>query len=477
MNNKVSLMSCARSWFDNAFIFTLSKRIFQIHFASVMLLTVFSGNLLAEPILDYKIILLQAPNSSSMLLPLLLPNSVFHGWEIADAEAGKIIRAWREEPITIPWTRLQLELHVKHKIMPTRAARGLALMHVAMYDAYDIAITQKLDPKLVVSMAAAQILGYLYNTEEKAFDRIAFSVASQLSQTTPDKLSADVVHALEMGHAIGQHVVHHGETDGAQKGWNGLRLQWYGEGRYYGPGTWEPTPPYFYYPPDEPFAPAWRTWALTYAGEFRPTPPAYGSQKYIRDAQEVVEISKKLSLEQLRITKFWVDGYGSMTPPGHWNSIAIDGVIKARLDDISTARLFAHLNMAQADAFIAAWDAKYYYWTARPITVTKTLLGVNLKPAILTPPFPSYVSGHAAFSGAAAYILGKHLPNQSKIFNAMAEEASESRLFGGIHFRHDNEDGLQLGRKVAEKVMIRFGTLNSPNKITNSGPIQNLPGG
>ena len=112
--------------------------------------------------------------------------------------------------------------------------------------------------------------------------------------------------------------------------------------------------------------------------------------------------------------------------------------------------------MAQADAFIAVWDTKYHYWSARPITVAKSLLGVGLVPAILTPPFPSYVSGHAAFSGAAARIIGAYLPKHAKRLDTMAAEAAESRLLGGIHFRHDNEDGLQLGRKVAEKVLTRF---------------------
>ncbi|OGB21126.1 MAG: hypothetical protein A3I66_10060 [Burkholderiales bacterium RIFCSPLOWO2_02_FULL_57_36] len=411
-----------------------------------------SGNAIAEPILDYRETLLELDKSSS----LVLPQSVFHAWEIADAEAGKIVKAWQTEQTTVPWTRVQLERHMKHKIMPTRGARGLALMHVAMHDAYDIAAARKMNAKLVVSMAAAQVLGYLFTAEEKAFDRIAFAVAAQLSRTGREMLPADARRAIELGYAIGRHVVRHGETDGAQKGWNGIRLQWYGEGRYYGPGTWEPTPPYFYYPPDEPFAPTWRTWALDRADEFRPIPPAYGSPKYIQDLQEVVRINQNLRPEQLKIAKFWVDGSGSVTPPGHWNAIAIDEIVKSKLDDVTTARLFAHLNMAQADAFIAVWDTKYHYWSARPITVAKSLLGVGLVPAILTPPFPSYVSGHAAFSGAAARIIGAYLPKHAKRLDTMAAEAAESRLLGGIHFRHDNEDGLQLGRKVAEKVLTRF---------------------
>lgn len=392
---------------------------------------------------------LQAQTSAN----LILPKSVFHAWEMSNKEATQVIASWKRDVVTVPWTRIQLAMHVKHKTMPTRAARGLALMHVAMHDAFEQAMIKGVDPKFVVSMAAAQVLSYLYIAEEKAFDRIAISIAAQLSNTTPETLPDQVKTELALGQRIGETVVKYGDSDGAQKGWNGLRLQYYGEGRYYGPGTWEPTPPYFYYPPDEPFAPSWRTWVLSSGDEFRPTPPAYGSKKYIRDLEEVRATAASLTAEQIKIARFWVDGHGSVTPAGHWNQIAIDAISNSNLDAHSTTRLFAYLNIAMADVFIAAWDAKYYYWTARPITAAKYILGAEHKPLLLTPPFPSYVSGHAAFSGSAAKVLGFYLPRRSQFFDAMAEEAAYSRLLGGIHFRHDNDDGLMLGRKVADKVL------------------------
>lgn len=116
------------------------------------------------------------------------------------------------------------------------------------------------------------------------------------------------------------------------------------------------------------------------------------------------------------------------------------------------------LNIALADTFIATWDAKYRYWTVRPITAAKRLLGVELKLPILTPPFPSYVSGHAAFSGAAARILSNFFSTSTARLNAMAEEAAFSRMLGGVHYRYDNEDGLALGRSVADFVL---------NKLSN----------
>jgi membrane-associated phospholipid phosphatase len=176
----------------------------------------------------------------------------------------------------------------------------------------------------------------------------------------------------------------------------------------------------------------------------------------VREVKEVLDIAAKLTPEELKIARFWVDGSGSVTPPGHWNQIAIEEVLKANLNDKQTARLFVQLNIALADVFIAVWDTKYHYWTMRPVTAARNLFGADFKSTILTPPFPSYVSGHAGFSGAGARILGAHFPARRIIFDTLAEEAANSRLLGGIHFRHDNEDGLVLGRNVAQKVLNRL---------------------
>ena len=386
----------------------------------------------------------------------LLPASVFHDWEKAGVEAAGMVKSWASEPPGLAWTRLQLSMHVKHKVSPTRAARGLALMHVAMRDAALAAKTCGHDVALAQSMAAAHVLGYLFNAEERSFDRIVFELAARYRGHARDRPDDASARALSLGYEIGRQLVAHGDSDGAQHGWNGVRLQWYGEERYYGPGSWEPTPPYFYFPPSEPFAPLWRTWMPVDHDAIRPVPPRYGSPAYLKDLQEVIDVQRALTPEQLAIAKFWVDGHGSVTPPGHWNQIALDALAgRGAVDARHALDMFADLNMAMADAFIVTWAVKYRYWTVRPITAARQLLGVELKPAILTPPFPGYVSGHAATSGAAARVLGHYLPDRAAVFDAQAEQAAMSRLYGGIHFRHDNEDGLALGRRLATAVIER----------------------
>jgi hypothetical protein len=242
---------------------------------------------------------------------------------------------------------------------------------------------------------------------------------------------------------IGRLLIARAENDGGDAVWTGTPPQ--------GPGFWVPTPPAFQYPPLEPLAGTWRTWNLKSGSQFRPgPPPAYGSPQFRAEMNEVYAVSQTLTDEQKRIANYWADGAGTATPPGHWDQIAIDLVDTAGWSTLRTAWLFAALNTAQADAFIACWVAKYTYWSIRPITAIRRLIDPNWLSYITTPPFPSYVSGHSTTSGAASTVLGAFFPAQAQELAAMAEEAAVSRLYGGIHYRSDNEVGLALGRRIAQ---------------------------
>jgi hypothetical protein len=88
----------------------------------------------------------------------------------------------------------------------------------------------------------------------------------------------------------------------------------------------------------------------------------------------VYQISQTLTDEQKRIADYWADGAGTVTPHGHWNVIAIDLLRDAGWSTLCTARPFAVLNTAQADAFIACWDTKFTYWSIRPIAAIRRLI-------------------------------------------------------------------------------------------------------
>jgi len=190
------------------------------------------------------------------------------------------------------------------------------------------------------------------------------------------------------------------------------------------------------------------------------------------DYEEVKELGGAVgstrTAEQTEIALFWADGAGTETPPGHWNSIA-QIIATAQGNTLEeNARLFALLNIAMADAAICAWDAKYTFHFWRPVTAINYLEPeLNWMSFIVTPPFPDYVSGHSTFSGAAATVLAlfydtddlpfttgsDFLPDVYRSFPTCldaAEEAAVSRLYGGIHFRSANEDGLQAGISIGE---------------------------
>ena len=172
-------------------------------------------------------------------------------------------------------------------------------------------------------------------------------------------------------------------------------------------------------------------------------PPSTGSAQFKTEAEEVYRVSSNASREQLRIVHFWADGIATPTPPGHWNAIAAADFMGRRFSEVRWARNLALLNMALMDAAIVCWDTKYFYFNPRPSQVDpriKTLTGL--------PNFPSYISGHSTFSGAAAAILGHIVPERASAYAAMAKEASDSRLFGGIHYRSDCEAGLQVGGRI-----------------------------
>ncbi|MES2805391.1 MAG: vanadium-dependent haloperoxidase [Bacteroidota bacterium] len=172
-------------------------------------------------------------------------------------------------------------------------------------------------------------------------------------------------------------------------------------------------------------------------------PPSTKSEQFAKELAEVKNYGKNATRKNMQIVTFWADGVGTYTPPGHWNAIASESFVELNYSEVRWARNLALLNIAMMDAAISCWDAKYTFFNPRPSQVDpsiKTLTG--------TPNFPSYVSGHSTFSGAACVVLSHIIPAKKQSFVAMAKEASDSRMFGCIHYRSDCEKGLELGEKV-----------------------------
>src|SRR6186997_2157081 len=183
-----------------------------------------------------------------------------------------------------------------------------------------------------------------------------------------------------------------------------------------------------------------KTVVLESGSEFRPGPPP----DFAKEMEEMKNY--KQTFRSLSNAFYWAN-----------QSWFMDNLSKKifennlHLNPPRAARINAVVNVTSYDAFVACWDAKYTYWGIRPNQYDTTF-----RPAILmTPPFPGYPSGHAAISGAMAEIYSYFFPDEKDVFRQKAKEAAESRFQAGIHFRTDNEVALELGRKVAVKVLQR----------------------
>jgi hypothetical protein len=334
-------------------------------------------------------------------------------------------------PAGARWVEIHLAEIAANRTNPPRAARGLALLSVAINNASRLPREYR---AAAVAGSASTVLAYLYPDRADAFEELA-------ARERPRP-------ALRLGRVIGAGLVSRGRRDGSDAAFQGTIPV--------GPGLWVPTPPAFA-PPLEPQAGTWRTWNISSGSRFRPPPPpAFGSRRYERELREVYDVSQALTDEQKRIADFWADGPGTVTPPGHWNQIALDLIRSYRLSDRAAARVLAALNTAQADAFITCWDSKFTYWSERPVTAIRREIDPNWLSYIVTPPFPAYVSGHSSTSGAAAEVLSSFFPREARRLRAWADEAAISRLYGGIHFRSDNDAGLMLGKRVGRAALKQY---------------------
>ena len=252
-------------------------------------------------------------------------------------------------------------------------------------------------------------------------------------------------------------------------GWNATASYAPGSGR----GIWVPTPPAH----AAALLPHWgkvTPFALKTGDQFRPgAPAAIDSPRYLKELREVFEVgatnSSRRPPELTDAARFWqISGIQGWNPAARQVSTAKQQTL------LANTQTFALLNVAIADALIACFDAKYTYNTWRPVTAIRAGLGgigpvADWLPAIVTPPFPAYPSGHACAAGAAREVLERIFgPDGHAIeltsatapgvtfryasFKAIADQIDDARVYGGIHIREDQEVGGELGRKVGRFV-------------------------
>lgn len=386
---------------------------------------------------------------------------------------------------------------------PCPLARNAAMMHVAMFDALeaidtrytplvvkDVAPLPGANRKAAIAAAAHRVMVRLYPARASVFDQ---ALADSLAGLPADQYTAaGVAVGVEVGNRVFED---HADDAPFANDTNYV---------YESPsvaGAYQPTAPDFTSPP---FSPGWgncKPWCMTHGSEFRASRGPLGyrqmgnlihSVKYARQFQEVNLYGKRTSSvrspDQTEIAWFWAnDRNGTFKPAGQLLQIAQIVSRQNTLNLEQNARLFAMLSVGMADAGIMAWDQKFLtdidLW--RPITAIRnaaadgnplTKQNPNWLPLLeFSPPFPGYVSGHASFGGAFAGVMAAFFGTDAMTFTAPTDEPivasvtrtftsfsqagfedAISRIYLGVHFRMDVQDGYQHGKTMGESVARNF---------------------
>jgi len=377
------------------------------------------------------------------LLPLALPAAM------AAPDAPDPIAGWN--------TQLLAAIRAAN-IPPPAAARELALLNVAMFEAVNATSGQPYTSYRTTSVAPGLDPGTAANAAGRTI----------LNALHPGK---PTIEHSGLGRRIALDLLANRQDDGAALSLPPYRGQ-------DAKSKWQPTPPGL----DAGVLPQWPAvapWVLAGLLPYRPPGPPPPDSVAWRESAQITESlgsadSKQRTADQTEAALFWADGDGTAGPPGHWISIAIDVAAAHKLDLLSRSRLLALISLAEADAATVAWDAKYHYAFWRPVTALRAERNRMWTPLLKNPAFPEYVSGHSVFSAAGAEVLclffgtdkiafsvtsdARELPGAVHQYQSLSEavtEAGASRIWGGLHFPFSDRDGQTAGRAVADTIFAR----------------------
>jgi hypothetical protein len=403
------------------------------------------------------------------------------------------------------WTDVMLQTVRDQAVNPPRATRAFAMGHVAGFTAANAAnprytdimplgmeAPKDIDPAIAYGTACSVALSEAFQSSFY-FNRQAF-----LDQYPgSDKKS----RSIQWGEEVGNKMKKMRAQDGAEPSRSGYYLNRYN--RRDDALKWSPTGPFYGAENGPSFAsfnrgllPGWgaqKPWVMKSLSPFRaPAFPEPQSAEFARQYNKVRALGGKnyshRTEDQTQIAFFWEDGPRGITPPGHWQLIAMDLMEHVETDFLQQARIFALMSLGQADAAITTWDSKFYHDIIRPETAIRLRAPEFNNPSSLvqqdsdwqslipTPPFPAYTSGHSTFSAVSAKILALTLGRDDIKFSgaspdlvnwptqlrdvrrtwpsltAAANEAGMSREYGGIHWEADDTEGLRIGRELGQYV-------------------------
>jgi len=393
----------------------------------------------------------------------------------ASAATDSIVRLHDGDPSSL-WTRTAVDLLGFYWTIlpdvriatPARSARLMALLHVAVHDAviasWDAkwAYKRRAPARGAPGVRALVPVGDVpsYPSEHAAVAAAAHAIlvahalpgdtarlGALMREAGAARIAAgaawpsDVSAGYALGAAVAQRVLARAATDGASTPWTGSVPQ--------GPYYWKPTPARRVAIPFDALAGEWRTWVIPSGRAYRlPQHPLPGSAGFQASMTELKQLAAGgRTTAQMDRARFWA----TEAPTARWDLFLESELGRRHWSVPRAARARAWVGVSMYDAFVACWENKYHYWLARPITMDPTLSTI-----FSTPPFPSYPSGHSTISTAAAEVMAVLFPEEARKYHDLAIEASNSRVWGGVHYRFDIEWGDTLGTRVGKAVVARM---------------------
>jgi len=401
------------------------------------------------------------------------------------------------------WNHGLTEVIITDVLNPPVCSRAYAYSNIAAYEALRAAFPEypsyakhlngltKIPPatgnKKDYYFPVSGIIAFATVAKKMVFNSEAIGDMENAYLKQLDSLDMDdeLLHqSINYGRVVGQHIIGWAAKDGyLQRNSNPGYLVTKEAGR------WQPTPPNY----SDAIEPNWgtvRPFTLDSASQFRPVPPpkfdSIPNSGYFKDVMQVYDAVNHPLENYSAIANFWdcnpnisvTQGHVTyfqqkISPGGHWIYIACSVCEKEKYDEMKTAEIISKVAITIADAFISCWEAKYHYNTTRPETVINRYIDKEWKPILQTPPFPEYPSGHSVASAAASTILtylvrdnyafidSTELPfgmpsRKFHSFNAAANEASLSRMYGGIHYLPALNNGAEQGRKISNYIIAKF---------------------
>jgi hypothetical protein len=405
------------------------------------------------------------------------------------------------------WTDIMLQTVRDQAVNPPRATRAFAMGHMAGFMAvngidpqYNLQNNYGLsdgprdaDPAVAYGVACSYAMADAFQSSF-IFDRMSYL------DRFPD--NGGKARGIEWGKACADAIIKARTHDGAEPSKSAYYLDRYS--RRTDSLRWRPTGPFYGARNGPAFSsfnrgllPGWgaqKPWVMNDISRFRAQPfmdprsPEFADQYYrVKLLGGMDSITR--STDQTQIAFFWEDGPRGITPPGHWQLLAMQLLEDKNLNLAEQSKAFALMSLAQADGAISCWDSKFEYDILRPETAIRMRTSAfgnndprmvadpNWASLIPTPPFPAYTSGHSTFSAASAKVLALCLGQDDIRFSgsspdlvnwphqltgvtrswpslsACADEGGISREYGGIHWAADNTEGLRIGRDLGQYVV------------------------